>query len=49
MLLQLSHFFLPFVPLCPAAPLPPAFPTPLVHVHGLYIKVLWLVHFPYYL
>ena len=32
-------FFLPFISLCPAYPLPPAFPTPLplVHVHGLYI------------
>ena len=25
MLLQLSHFLLPFVPFCPAPPLPPAF------------------------
>ena len=39
MLLQLSHFFLPFVPLCPAAPHPS--PSPLcphlVHVCGLHI------------
>ena len=33
MLLQLSHFP-PFIPLCPAYPLPPTFPPPLVHVHG---------------
>ena len=29
MLLHLSHFFLPFIPLHPAAHLPPAFPPPL--------------------
>ena len=34
MLLQLSHFFLLFIPLLPAPPLLSAFPFPLVHVHG---------------
>ena len=42
MILQLSHFFLPFIPLYPASPLPPAFPTPplsscpwVIHVSSL--------------
>ena len=43
MLLQLSHFP-PFTPLHPAHPLPPTF-LPIVHVHGSYLKVLWLLHF----
>ena len=47
MLLQLSHFP-PFIPFCPATPLPPAFLPTLVHVHGSYIQVLWLLHFLYY-
>ena len=43
-LLQLSHFFLTSIPLHPAPPLPPVFlPHPLVHVHGSYIQVLWLI------
>ena len=33
MLLQLSHFFLPFIPLHPAPPIPPAFLN-LVHAMG---------------
>ena len=37
MLLELSHFFLSFIPLLLAYPLPPAFSPPLVHVHGAYI------------
>ena len=51
MLLQLSHFFSPLFPsiLHPHStsilPLPP--PT-LVHVHGSYVQVLWLLHFLYY-
>ena len=42
--LQLCHFPV-FIPLWPTSPfcLPP-----LVHVHGLYICVLWLLHFLYY-
>ena len=36
MLLWLPHFFLPFIPLCPATPLPPAF-TPLS-------SCPWVVH-----
>ena len=38
MLLQLSHFFLPFIPLHPALPpAPPQHSSTVVHVHGLYI------------
>ena len=36
MLLQLSHIFLYFIPLCPALPLPPAFP----HLSSC----VWVVH-----
>ena len=36
MLLQLSHFFLPFIPPRPPPLLPLALPS-LVHAHGLYI------------
>ena len=45
MLLQLSHFTP--TPLHPAHPLPLTFP-PIVHVHGSYLKVLWLLHFLHY-
>ena len=27
------------------SPQPSSIPTPLVHIHGLYIQVLWLLHF----
>ena len=46
MLLQLSHFFLHIILLCPAPP--PSSIPPLLHVHRLYISILWLVHFLYY-
>ena len=46
MLLQLSHFPL-FTPLHPAHPLPPTLP-PIVHVHGSYLQVLWLLSFLHY-
>ena len=47
MLLQLSHFFSPSFP---STLHPPSHqhPPTLVHVHGLYISVLWLLHFLYY-
>ena len=46
MLLHLSHFP-SFTPLHPAHSLPPTFP-PIVHVHGSYISILWLLHFLHY-
>ena len=36
--------FYPFVPLQPALPLPSGNPHTLVHVHGSYINVLWLLY-----
>ena len=47
MLLQLSPFFLPFIPLLPAPPPSTSIPPTLDHVHGSYIQVLWLVYFLY--
>ena len=46
MLLHLSHFP-PFTPLHPAHPLLPHSPA-IVHVHGSYISILWLLHFLHY-
>ena len=37
MLLQMSQFYLTFIPLCPLPLYPPAFLPTLVHVHGWYI------------
>ena len=39
--------FSPIASLHPVPPFPPA-STPLVHVHGSCIQVLWLLHFLYY-
>ena len=39
MLLQLSHFFLPFIPLRCVPPLPPSFPLTLAHVHPLVVHI----------
>ena len=47
MLFQLSHIFSPLFPSALYPP-PQSILTPLVHVHGSYIYVLWLFHFPYY-
>ena len=41
----------PFPPLysTPSCTPPPShIPPPIVHVHGSHLKVLWLLHFPYY-
>ena len=48
MLLQLSHFF--SSPLFPSTLYPSSHPhsPTLVHVHGSYIEVLWVLHFLYY-
>ena len=35
------------VPFSPLYSPPPCTPPPLVHVHGSYIRVLWLLHFLY--
>ena len=48
MVLQLFHFSSPLYPPLPCTSLPAAFSPRLVHVHGSYIKVLWLLHFLYY-
>ena len=47
MLLQLFQFFSLSPPL-PGTPIPTSIPHPLVHVHGSYIWVLWLLHFLYF-
>ena len=47
MLLQLSHFPPPSLHSSLPTPSLPNSP-PIVHVHGSYLKVLWLLHFLYY-
>ena len=47
MLLQLSYFFFSPLSLSVLQHPPTSLPT-LVHVHGSYIQVLWLLHFLYY-
>ena len=48
MLLHLSHFFSSFYSPPPCTYPPTSISPALVHVHGSYIQVLWLLHFPYY-
>ena len=55
MLLLLSHFFLPFIPLCPPPPLPPAFPHLISYPWVVYISslaspflILFLILFRYH-
>ena len=46
MLLWLSHFPPSLHSILPTPTLP--HPPPIVHVHGSYLQVLWLLHFLYY-